>query len=207
MFRGILPKEVNFYNYFEKHITLSIKAATELLILSNEGADVVAAAKRIKDFENEADDITHLCTEELHKTFITPFERADIHNLIKNLDDIIDNIDGAVSRILLYEITIIRNETKLLADILVKCTMQIEQALKGLRNMKDPDFIIDKCKIIHQLESEGDAVLRSAILRLFKEGDAIPLIMWKEIFQKLEKAVDKTEAVANIIEGVVISAA
>jgi len=205
MFRGILPKEFNFYNYFEKHTALTIKAATELLIMSNDGADLAASAKRIKGYENDADDIIHLCTEQLHKTFITPIDRADIHNLIKNLDDIIDNIDSAVSRIVLYEIKEIRIETKLLADILLKCSMEIEKALKGLRNIKNSDFISEKCKTIHQLESEGDAILRSAILRLFKEGEVIPLIMWKEIFQRLEKAIDKCEAVANIIEGVVIS--
>lgn len=205
MFRGILPKEFNFYNYFEKHVGKTISAATELLLMCNEGADIAKSAKRIKEFENEADDITHICTEQLHKTFITPIERADIFKLIKLLDDILDNIDGAVSRINLYELTEIRQETKMLAEILLKCSQEIEQALIGLRNIKNLEHIAVRCKNIHQLESEADAIQRNAILRLYKDGNAMMAIMWKEIFDKLEKAVDRCEAVANIIEGVVIS--
>ena len=204
MFRGILPKEFNFFDYFEKHVALTIKAGNELLNITP-GEGIAQTAKKINEMENEADGITHTCTEKLHKTFITPFERTDIHNLIKNLDDIIDYVDGAVSRMVYYEIEDIRPETRQLAEILIKSAVEIQDALKAFRNIKkNTELIQEKCKNIHQLESEGDNVLRAAVLRLFKEGEAIPAIMWKEIFERLEKAIDRCEAVANIIEGVVI---
>jgi len=206
MFRGILPKEFNFYDYFERHIAVTVKAATELMLLASDNANIESCARRIKELELQADDITHKCTEALHKTFITPIERTDIHSLIKILDDIVDNIDSAVQRIGLYEITEIRSETKMFAEILVKTTQEIELALKGLRDIKNSEYISARCRTIHQLESEADMVLRSAIVRLFKENKPIEAIMWKEIFERMEKAVDKCEAVANIIEGVVISA-
>jgi predicted phosphate transport protein (TIGR00153 family) len=206
MFRGILPKETNFYVYFESHCELCIELSKELLALANDGADLAASVKKIKDLEHQMDDITHHCLEALHKTFITPIERTDILHLIKRLDDIADAVDSGASRITLYEIDVIRPEVKQLAQILVNATTKILDALKGLRNIKDEQFIKDRCIEIHELENEGDQVLKQALSRLFKEKDAMLVLKWREIYQRFEKAIDRCEDVANVIEGVVIAA-
>ena len=206
MFRGILPKEVDFYAFFEKHIALGIKMSETLLELAKTDGSIEVYAKRIKDLEHEMDEITHSCADALHRTFITPMERTDIFSLIKRLDDIGDSIDAAVTRMLLYEIHHMRPEVAEIAEILVKSTREIEKALKHLRDPKHQDAISEHCINIHQLESDGDIILRSAITKLFREGDAMVVIKWKEIVERLEKAVDRCEDVVNIIEGVVISA-
>ncbi len=205
MLRSILPKESGFFDFFEQHIGVTIKACQEFQRLTSTAGDTKGSMQRIKDLEHEADEITHRCVEALQKTFITPIERTDIQILTKRLDDIVDSVDGATSRIHLYGITEIRPEAKELAAILVSATMEIEQALKAMRNMKNAQAIRDKCIAIHDYENKSDDILRSALLRLFKENDAMLVIKWKEIYERLEKAADRCEDVADIIEGVVIS--
>lgn len=207
MFRGILPKEFEFFDYFEKHIVVTQKACDELLLLADGKKDLVAVAEKIKEYEHENDTITHLCVEALHKTFITPIERSDIHQLMKRLDDITDNIDQTMSRMVLYQVSDIPTEIKEVAEILAKSTGQIEIALKELRTMKNIDLIKEKCIKIRDLENDGDQVFKAALFRLFQGTDAIHIIKWKEIFERLEKAVDRCEAVANTIEGIVIASA
>ncbi len=155
--------------------------------------------------EHQTDEITHRCIEALHKTFITPIERTDIQHLIKRLDDIIDCIDGAASRIAMYDLDFVRPEAVEMAHVLLQATREIELALKALRDKKNVDFIRQQCIKIYDLENKGDEIQRKAILRLFKEGEPILIIKWKEIFERLEMAVDRCEDVGNIIEGVVIA--
>jgi uncharacterized protein Yka (UPF0111/DUF47 family) len=205
MLKHLLPKEHAFFNNFEAHVALVIEACEEFIKLSKPGTDIIQSVKKIEDLEHQTDEITHRCIEALHKTFITPFERTDIQHLIKQLDDIVDSIDGAASRIVLYEIHEIRPEAAELAEVLLKSTREIELALKCLRDIKNPELIRQKCIRIYDLENRGDEILSSAILRLFKEGDPILIIKWKEIFERLEIAVDRSEDVANTIEGIVIS--
>lgn len=205
MLKHLLPREHAFYDNFESHAKLTIQACEEFLKLTKPDADIIHCAKCIEDLEHETDEITHRCIEALHKTFITPIERTDIQHLIKRLDDIVDSIDGAASRIVLYEIREIRSEAAELAEVLLKSIKEIELALKALRNKKNIDLIRQKCIRIYDLENRGDDILRSAILRLFKEGEPVLIIKWKEIFERLEMAVDRCEDVANTIEGIVIA--
>jgi uncharacterized protein Yka (UPF0111/DUF47 family) len=205
MLRKFLPQEYSFYGYFEQHAGLTIAACKELLSLTTDGTDTIKSAQRIKELEHEADKITNHCIEALQKTFITPIERTDIHHLIKRLDDIVDIINGATSRVVLYEITEIRPEAKMLAQILVQATSEIECALKGLRNLKNVRLIKEKCDAIHELEYQGDEVLRAALMRLFKENELMLVVKWKEIFERLEKAINRCKDVADIIEEVVIA--
>jgi uncharacterized protein Yka (UPF0111/DUF47 family) len=205
MFKFLLPKEYSFYDFFEKHAEVMIETCKELVAFSSGKTDPAVSSKKIKDFEHEADDITHHCTEALLKTFITPLERTDIHLLIKRMDDIVDAIDAGVSRASLYEIKSIRPEAQQLAEVLLKASNSIYEAVKSLRNTKDTRELKERLKLLHALENEGDIIHRSAIVNLFKETDAVLIIKWKEIFDRLERAIDRCEDVANIIEGVVIS--
>jgi hypothetical protein len=208
MFGSLLPKEVCFFDYFEKHAAMTINACRAFLELTEGKKENIAEeAARIKEIEHQADNLTHRCIEELNKTFITPIDRVDIHQLIKRLDDIIDSVDAATSRIALYELVEMRPEAQQLASVLLRAMMEIELALKGLRKIKNVESIKEQLIAIHERENEGDAILRAALTRLFKEEDRpIMVIKWKEIFERLEKATDRCEEVANIIEKIVIEA-
>jgi uncharacterized protein len=207
MFRSILPRTTEFFDYFEQHITLTIEACRELYELASDGPGMSTHVDRIKELEHAADDITHHCIEDIHKTFITPIDRSDIHQLIKRLDDITDAVNATALRISLYEIKVIRPEAREVAGILMRASAEVQRAVRLLRNMKNATEIGETCRGIYQLENDADAVLRSALGRLFKEEkDPIEVIKWKELFELLEKAVDRCEDVANIIQGVVIEA-
>ena len=206
MFGRFLPKETSFFDFFEQHAELTVEGTKEFLSLVTTGANIDAKAKRIADIEHETDVITHRCVEALHKTFITPIDRDDIHRLITKMDDIMDFVEAAAERIALYEITTMTAEVRDLADVLVRASEQVVLAARGLRNLKDPQTILKLCVDINRLENEGDQILRRAVAKLFKEsaGDPINVIKWKEIYENLESATDRCEDVANIIEGVVL---
>lgn len=208
MFRRLLPKEVCFFTYFEQHAALTIEACQAFLALTQSSTDSAAQASRIKDVEHQGDEVTHRCIEELNKTFITPIDRVDIHQLIKRLDDILDAVDATASRLTLYELTEIRPEAQQLAEVLVKATTRLEAALKNLRRVSETDGIKEHLIAVHQLENDGDTILRAALARLFKEeeGQPVLVIKWKEIFERLERATDRCEEVANIIEKIMIEA-
>jgi len=205
MLRNLLPKNTDFFNYFEQHSALPMETAKEFLALMDGGPGMAAIIPRIKALEHKADDLTHLCVEELHKTFITPIDRYDIHSLIKRMDDILDSMDSIAARIAFYEIGDIRPEAKESAQVLIRACDELGQAIKGLRNLKNSPAIIEHCVAIHRLEFDGDAILRRALGKLFKEEkDTILVIKWKEIYERLEKAIDRCDDVADIVEGLVI---
>jgi len=173
--------------------------------VASTGANIETKARRIHDIEHETDVITHRCVETLHKTFITPIDRDNIHRLITRMDDIMDFVEAASERIALYELTVMTPDVRDLADVLVRATQQVELALKGLRNLKSPQAILKVCIDINRLENESDQILRRAVAKLFKEEkDPIVVIKWKEIYENLENAADRCEDVANIIEGVIL---
>jgi predicted phosphate transport protein (TIGR00153 family) len=208
MFERFLPKEAGFFDFFEQHSRLSIAVCRQLDAIALNPSELAVRYSRIKEIEHEADDITHKCIDALHRTFITPIDRGDIYQLIRRLDDIVDSIDATASRMTLYEMTEMRPELKQFTEILIKATTELERSVVGLRHLnRDGPAIQKSCIAISDAENEADRILRSALARLFKEEpDPVLIIQWKEIFERLEKAVDRCEDVANIVEGVVIEA-
>jgi predicted phosphate transport protein (TIGR00153 family) len=205
MFPRLLPRETSFFDYFDRHIALTVTGASELVELVSRGGDLTARAVRIKEIEHETDVITHQCVEALHKTFITPLDRNEIHRLISRMDDVMDFIDGAAGRMLLYEITEMTPEARELAAILSRSTIELQHAVNGLRKMRNVPLIRQKCIVVNQLENDADVVLRAALAKLFKtERDPVRIIKWKEIYEIMEGATDRCEDVANTIEGVVL---
>lgn len=205
MFGRFLPKETSFFDFFEQHAALTVEGTKEFLSLVTTGANIETKAKRVSDIEHETDVITHRCVEALHKTFITPIDRDNIHRLITRMDDVMDFVEAAAERIALYELTVMTPDVRDLADVLVRAAQQVELATKGLRNLKDPQSILKQCIDINRLENESDQILRRAVAKLFKEEkDPIVVIKWKEIYENLENAADRCEDVANIIEGVIL---
>ena len=205
MFGRFLPKETSFFDFFEQHTSLTVEGTREFLSMVSTAANIEAKARRIADIEHETDVITHRCVEALHKTFITPIERDDIHRLIVRMDDIMDFVEAASERIALYELREMTADVKDLADVLHRAAELVAVACKGLRDLKHPANVLKTCLDINRLENEGDAILRRAVARLFKEeNDPITVIKWKEIYENLENATDRCEDVANIIEGVIL---
>ena len=208
MFKRLLPRETGFFDFFEQHIKLSIAVCREMDAIALNPGELSNRSNRIKEIEHDADNITHTCIDALHRTFITPIDRGDIYQLIRRLDDIVDSIDATASRMALYDIKVMRPELKLFTEVLVKATVELDQAVCGLRHLNRQGPQIQKaCIAVSDAENEADRILRAALARLFRDTvDPVLLIQWKEIFERLEKAVDRCEDVANIVEGVVIEA-
>ena len=204
MFRNLLPKEYDFFDFFVSHSQLLIKLMEELFKVLSNPSNLDEGAKGIKKIESELDQIEVACVEALHRTFITPFERTDIYKLIGRMDDIANCMNAALSRMDLYEIDIIRPEAIKMVEIVHSCTIEINHAVKLLRDMKNIEAIREHCGKIRKFESEGDKLFKSAIKNLFHEKDAVLIIKWKEIFDRIEKGIDRCQDVANIIEEVTI---
>ncbi|MCI0347571.1 MAG: DUF47 domain-containing protein [Chloroflexi bacterium] len=205
MLRRLLPRDEDFFGLFERHAALTVEGAREMQRLVQGGQNVPALAARIKQLEHETDVITHTCVERLHTTFITPFDRDDIHRLITRMDDVMDYIESAAAAVTLYELTVMTEPARQLADVLVRSTESIALAVGGLKTVKQSQAILDACIEVNRLENEGDQILRSALADLFRGAtDPLLVLKWKEVYEALENATDRCEDVANIIEGVVL---
>jgi predicted phosphate transport protein (TIGR00153 family) len=201
----LLPRETSFFDHFEQQARKTVEGCRAFLELVEDPSGASSKAKRIKVIEEECDSITHRVVERLHKTFITPIDRNDIYRLITKMDDIMDFVEAAAERLALYEIRTTTKEAADLARVLLASAERVLEAISGLRNLKNPQVILEKCVEINRLENEADALLRGTLAKLFKEEkDAVTIIKWKEIYELLETATDRCEDVANIIEGVVL---
>ena len=204
MFR-LVPQEMAFFDLFEKAAANAQRGAEELVAFLEKFDDLPERAKRIKDIEHAGDEITHEVIERLNKTFITPLDREDIHELACRLDDIVDLIDTAVTRIVLYKITKPIDDAKALARCLVHATRVIVQMLPLMRKMKDSEQIRQMCRDVHTQENEGDRIEQHALASLFEVGnDPLYVMKWKNVIEELEEATDRCEDVANVIEGIVL---
>ena len=205
MLRRLLPREDDFFVLFERHAALTVDGAKEMQRLVQGGQNVRVLAARIKEIEHETDVITHTCVERLHKTFITPFDRDDIHRLITRMDDVMDYIESAAVAVMLYELTEMTTPARELADVLVRSTEAVAIAVAGLKTVKQSQTILTACIEVNRLENEGDEILRNALAGLFRDAkDPLLVLKWKEVYEALENATDRCEDVANIIEGVVL---
>jgi len=204
MFRGILPKEVAFYDYFEKMAALNLSISNTFLQAVEGNANLGESVVEIKRIEHECENTARIAIDLLHRTFITPFDRDDIYTLLKGLDSFSGDIKGAASRLALYKFEEIRPETIDFAQNIHESAVEIDLAVKGLRKIKKNISIRENCLRVHDLEFQSDEILSQAISNLFITDDIMLMIKWKEIYGKLEKAVDRLEKVACIIESIII---
>ncbi|MBI4703870.1 MAG: DUF47 domain-containing protein [Deltaproteobacteria bacterium] len=205
MLRSLIPREGKFFELFRQSAEQSVKAAHAFRAMLDDLPQAERHAREIKDIEHAGDEITHRTVELLHKTFITPLDRDDIHQLISRMDDILDRLEGASSRVHLYELREATAECKALADICIKSTECIQRAVNRLEDLTFTSGIIQDCVEVNRLENEADAILRTAKTKLFRdEPDTRQLIKLKEIYEFLESLTDRCEDVANIIEGIVL---
>ena len=167
--------------------------------------DLEIRVHAIEGIEKQADKVTHATLDALHKTFITPLDRDDIHQLITRMDDILDLLEDAAQTISLYDIKTITPEAKRLAELCLACTEKVKAAVALLHNMDNSREILAICQEIDRLESDADHVMRAAMSKLFREEpDVRNLIKLKAIYELLETVTDRCEDVANIIEGIIV---
>jgi predicted phosphate transport protein (TIGR00153 family) len=205
MFGRLMPTEGKFFELFIQHGDLCVKGAKEMVALMTNFDDLEHRVHAIESIEKEADKITYGTLDLLHKTFITPLDRDDIHKLITRMDDILDLLEDAAQTISLYDIKAITPEAKRLAELCLSGTEKVKKAVGLLHNMDNSTEILAVCEEIDRVESDADHVMRAAMSKLFRdEPDVRTLIKLKAIYEILETVTDRCEDVANIIEGIIV---
>jgi hypothetical protein len=206
---SLLPKEQVFFDLFEKSAENVHTGARKLVELLDAFDNLPARVKEIKDVEHAGDKLTHEMIERMNRTFITPLDREDIHELACRMDDILDLVDTAVNRMFLYKVPRPTDDAKALARCLERSTAIIQEAMPRLRKLNsraDVEVLLKCCVDIHTQENEGDRIEQHALASLFENGaaDPITVIKLKDIYQDLEAATDRCEDVANVIEAIVL---
>lgn len=209
MLGRLMPKEVKFFDFFDAHadqIVLGGKALVALIdAMINRPEDAQKHSMTIDQCERQADKITHETEAMLHTSFITPFDRDEIHQLINNMDNILDKIEDVAECISLYDIHQVTLEAKKLADLTLSCCESVAHAVKLLRSMDNAPSILKACHEIDRIEGEADIVMREAMSKLFREEqDTRQLIKLKAIYEQLEEVSDFCKDVSNTVEGIVL---
>jgi uncharacterized protein len=203
----LIPREKKFFRMFSE-VSQNLTEGTRLLydILKNPiPADVDSRIQQLQDIEHRGDDMTHNIITTLNQTFITPFDREDIHRLTSSLDDVLDFVNAAAVRLTLYKII---NPPPAAAELAGLIVQQSESLAKGVSVLEQNQMVLDYCVEVNRLENEADRVSRKAIAELFEhETDPIHLIKIKELYEVLENATDKAEDAANVLEAVALKSA
>ena len=200
-----LTRDAVFFDALADHAQKSVSASKLLVEMLDRLEDSSKLAKMITDLEHEGDKITHACLAALHQTWITPLDREEIHALITRLDDVLDCIEAASERILLFEIAEAPPQARELAQALVASCTAMCSATQSLRDLKHQAKLLELCVEINKHENTADGIYRAALAALFKPGsDPLLVMKWRDIYDQLENATDRCEDVANIIEGVVL---
>ena len=205
MLEKLMPKSDEFFDDFDAQCAVTVEGARMLHALLSDFRDVATKVQALKDIEHKGDEVTHTAFNRLHKQFITPFDRGQIHTLLSRIDDVLDLANAAAARIHYYEIQSSLPDATELARLLVLSAEKVQEVVAALRLIKKPEQILAGCKEIKRLETQADEALRAGLGRLFKSGaDPLTIIKWKEIYDLIETATDKCQGVANVIEGVVL---
>ena len=201
-----MSKKKGFYRLLETKAQLSVDAAKEFHNLVGDFTNLTRYTARIKEIENEADHLTHELANLIDATFVTPLDKEDLHALSSELDDVTDCIEACTGRMALYELKQGRPDLGALVLLLLQITEATREAVKALRDKPNRDEIQELFILIHQIENEHDALFRKALADLLNAPDADPInvIKWKSVYNRIERAVDKCEDVAHVIESVVV---
>jgi hypothetical protein len=200
-----MPREEVFFPLFEESASNMVKAAQSLKELVDNWQDVEQKVNEITELEHQGDTITHKIMAQLHRTFVTPFDREDIAQLAHTLDDVTDFIHAAADAMLLYKVDPPGQRAKELAGIIVQGAAEIARAMPQLRHRSELRQILKRCVELNRVENMADRVYRSALAELFADStDIAHIIKWREIYEHMESATDRCEDVANVLEGVAI---
>ncbi|MEO7129728.1 MAG: DUF47 domain-containing protein [Rhodoferax sp.] len=211
LFAKLLPREGNFFEMFNQHSDRIVEAAHAFANLVANYGDLHLREKYNQDVDNAeraADRVTHDVNKALHKTFITPIDREQIHSLINTMDDVADLIQDSAETMALYDVHHMTEEITRLTDLSVRCCERVRDAVQMLDKIAESgnaEAALKTCEEIDRLESDADRVMRSAMSKLFREEpDVREVLKLKAIYELLETITDKCEDVANLIEGIVL---
>lgn len=204
IFQFLVPKDKKFFPLFEE----ASSNLVELASILHEAVNLPLKERdelfmKIDELEQKGEDLTRLTNLELSRNFITPFDREDIHSLITSIDNVADYLQGASSRMRLYQVGKITKSIRKLTEINLEACQNIDTAVKELRDLKKMKKITDACSRINKLEGKSDSVYDKAIAELFEnETDAKNIIKYKEVLSVLESAADKCKGVASVLESI-----
>ena len=201
----LIPHDEKFFELFTEQAENIREAAQKLVDLFEDFRDVGKRVAEIKFIEHKGDQLTHGLMMKLNRTFITPFDREDIHALGSSLDDVLDLVDSVADRIVIYKVKAVSPGAKQLAHVILHAT---EIMVKAVSQLHKPQNILEYCDQLTQLEKDADRIKGECIARLFEDStEPIEVIKWKEIYEVLEATTDKCEDVADVLEAVVLKSA
>jgi uncharacterized protein len=200
----LIPQDKVFFDLFERQAGIVKEAAWLLVALTEDFSNVKEKRHAIEKLEHKGDLVTHDIYNQLNTTFITPLDPEEISRLASTMDDVLDFIDGATEKMLYYGIDAADSHMVELAKLIHMSTAEIESAVRGIRSIKDPRYIEERCIEVNRLENVADDVLAHAVTDLFKTNDAIMIIKFKDIYEHLETATDRCEDVANVLSDIAI---
>jgi predicted phosphate transport protein (TIGR00153 family) len=202
---NLLPKDTVFFDLFENIANRVVSSAQHLHKLAMVFPSVDAQIQMIRKEEHEADNLAHAALDRLDRTFITPFDREDIHELVGNLDDIVDQIDALAKRVPLFHVKTMEPEFVKQTEVLLAATIAVGEAVHRLRKSRKLSELSDKLIEIHSHESAGDDIHHAAMSKLFAGGmEALEVVKWKELYDYIEQAIDDCEDVGNTLERIVL---
>jgi predicted phosphate transport protein (TIGR00153 family) len=211
LFGKLLPREGNFFEMFNQHAARIVEAAQAFAKLVANYSDPQLREqymRQVDEAERAADRVTHDVNRLIHKTFITPIDRDQIHTLINTMDDVADLLQDSSETMALYDVRKVNEEITRLTDVSVRCCERVKEAVAligGLADAATAEAALKTCEEIDRLESDADRVMRAAMSRLFRdEPDVREVIKLKAIYELLERITDKCEDVANVIEGIIL---
>jgi uncharacterized protein len=205
---SLLPKQVDFFDHFDKLASVAIRAAEYFSEIAAEGKFDEETISKMRNIEHEGDDITHGIFNKLNQTFITPFDREDIHALANELDSVIDMFNTMTNRMRVYRLSGVNENLIQFSSVIEKSVRATACAVEALRDTKKPQAALDFCIEINRLENVGDTMRDTILGKLFDTvTDPIYIMKWKEIFQDAETVLDVCEDVSNVIESIVVKQA
>ena len=205
---SFLPKESNLFVLFKKQVQFAVDAAGLFAQMTARGTFDSETVQRMRDIEHNADEVAHEIMDRLNKTFITPFDREDIHALACEMDDVIDMIYTIANRMKVYKIDSIDADLVEFSTVIEKSVQALAKAIEGLSDTKRPQASLDACIEVNRLENIGDTMRDAILAKLFETvQDPIFLIKWKEIYQFAETVLDICEDVAHIVESIIVKQA
>ncbi len=203
---GLIPKEMQFFDILESAAANAYKACVAFKSLMHNWSESSPDFQKVRDIETEGDLLTHEIIDKLNRTFITPIDREDIHQLAGEIDDVCDILQALSDRMQLYDLGKTIPETMIkMTDLLEQSCKTMELAVKEIHNLSRNSRVHDHCIEIKRIENETDDLLKHALAALFKlKDDPMYVMKWKEIYETIEHAHDKLAGIANTLEGIIV---
>lgn len=199
-----LPRDERFFELFEKATDVVVAGADTLQKMLEDFGQAEVYRQKIADLEHEGDSVIHEVMDKLNRTFVTPLDPEDIRAIASRLDDVIDFTQAAAERLVLYHVSEPLPVSRELCKVLCQITREVQIVVALLRDFSQRRAILEHCIEINRLENSGDKVYREALSVLFRNGDPMELMRWKEIFDQIEQAIDQCEDLADVIESIVV---